>query len=156
MNHALLDLLRTRHSVKPHMLAAPGPGPEQLELILSIAARVPDHKKLAPWRFVLFEGEARARMGEVFAAACQAEEKEPSAKRLETERGRLMRAPLVVGVISVVKPSAGAPEWEQVLSCGAAAFNMCIAANALGFATGQGVAGLANGQVAQTGVVENL
>jgi nitroreductase len=107
-----------------------------LDQILAIAARVPDHKKLVPWRFVVFEGDARQRMGEVFAAACAAEDKEPpSPKRLDNERGRLMRAPLVVAVISCVKPNAAAPEWEQVLSCGAAAFNMCLAANALGYGT---------------------
>jgi len=68
--------------------------------------------------------------------ALQAEEREaPSAARLETERTRLMRAPTVVAVISRVTPNPAAPEWEQVLSCGAACFNLCLAANALGFGT---------------------
>ena len=68
--------------------------------------------------------------------ACLAEEKEtPSAARLEIERTRLLRAPTVVAVISRVTPNPGAPEWEQVLSCGAACFNLCLAANALGFGT---------------------
>lgn len=136
MTNAMLDQLKSRRSVKPHMLAAPGPTAHQLADILTIAARVPDHKKLAPWRFVVFEGDARSRMGDVFAAACAAEDKEPpSDKRLDFERNRLMRAPLVVAVVSRVVPNAAAPEWEQVLSCGAAAFNMCLAANALGYGT---------------------
>jgi nitroreductase len=136
MGSSTIALLANRRSVKPHMLAAPGPTPAQLETLLTIAARVPDHKKLVPWRFVVFEGEARARMGEVFARACAAEDKEPpSPKRLETERNRFLRAPLVVAVVSRVVEKAPAPEWEQVLSAGAAAFNLCIAANAMGFGT---------------------
>jgi nitroreductase len=136
MTQATLDLLRTRRSLKPDKLTAPGPSAAQLDTILSIAARVPDHKKLAPWRFVVFEGEARAKAGELFAEACRAGDKEPpSPVRLEFERNRFLRAPTVVAVISRVVESAGAPEWEQVLSSGAACFNLCLAANAMGFAT---------------------
>ncbi|HEX6001039.1 MAG TPA: nitroreductase [Hyphomicrobiaceae bacterium] len=131
-----LELLLTRRSVKPGMLGEPGPSPAQLTAILTAASRVPDHKKLVPWRFVIFAGEARAAFGEVLVRACRAEEKEPpSAMRLETERTRLLRAPCVVAVISRVTPNPAAPEWEQVLSCGAACMNLSLAANAMGFAT---------------------
>jgi nitroreductase len=136
MSPQALELLLTRRSVKPGMLADPGPSPDELTTILTAAARVPDHKKLVPWRFVIFEGEARAAFGEALAKACAAEEKEPpSAIRLEAERTRLRRAPCVVAVISRVTSNPAAPEWEQVLSCGAACLNLCLAANALGFAT---------------------
>jgi nitroreductase len=136
MTNQVLDLLATRRSVKPDLLAAPAPSHAELDMILTLAARVPDHKKLAPWRYIVFEGEARARAGEIFAQACLAEDREPpSEKRLELERGRLMRSPLVVAVISRVVEKPGAPEWEQVLSAGASAFNMCIAANAMGYGT---------------------
>ncbi|MGQ0672159.1 MAG: nitroreductase family protein [Hyphomicrobium sp.] len=136
MSNPILDLLATRRSVKPDRLTEPAPSAAELERILTIAARVPDHKKLVPWRFIVFEGDARARMGEVFAEAALAEEREPpSAIRLETERKRFTRAPLVVGVVSRVLPRPGAPEWEQVLSAGAAAFSLCLAANALGYGT---------------------
>ncbi len=78
-----------------------GPSADELQTILTIGARVPDHKMMVPWRFVVFEGEARARFGEALVAACKAEEKEPpSDVRLETERARFLQAPLVVGVIS--------------------------------------------------------
>ena len=118
------------------MLAEPGPTPDQLTTILTVAARVPDHKKLEPWRFIVFEGEARADFGRVLLKACAAEEREPpSASRLEIERTRLLRAPTVVAVISRVTPNPAAPEWEQVLSCGAACQNLCLAANAMGFGT---------------------
>ncbi len=136
MSEAFLEQLLTRRSVKADMLAEPGPSPAQLEKILTAAARVPDHKKLAPWRFILFEGEQRGEFGRVLVKACLAEGKEtPSAARLETERSRLLRAPLVIVAISRVTPNPAAPEWEQVLSCGAACFNLCLAANALGFGT---------------------
>ncbi len=136
MDLNVLAFLAARRSVKPDKLAAPGPTADQLSQILTAGTRVPDHKKLAPWRFVIFEGDARARMGEVFADACQREEKDPpSPVRLELERGRFLRSPLVVAVISTIKPRPGAPEWEQVLSAGAVCFNTCLAANALGFGT---------------------
>lgn len=135
MSHEILAFLATRRSVKPDRLLAPGPTAEELVHILKVATRVPDHKKLAPWRLIAFEGEARARMGDVFAQACLSEEKEaPSPVRLELERQRFLRAPFVLGVVSQVKPSS-APEWEQVLSAGALCFNISIAANALGFGT---------------------
>ena len=130
-----LALLSTRRSVKPDLLRPPGPAPDELETILTLAARVPDHKKLAPWRFLVFAGEARARMGEVFAEACAAEDAGASPVRLDSERQRFLRAPLVVGVISRVVNTPAAPEWEQILSAGAACFNLCLAANALGYGT---------------------
>jgi nitroreductase len=136
MADAVLDFLLQRRSVKPMLMGAPGPTPAQLDAILTVGARVPDHKKLVPWRFIVFEGEARARFGDALAAACQAEEREPpSATRLETERRRFMDAPLIIGVISRTTETAGAPEWEQILSAGAACFNLGLAANAQGFAS---------------------
>jgi len=136
MTNPTLDLLLKRRSAKAALLTAPGPTPAELETILTCAARVPDHKKLVPWRFIVFEGEARARFGEILARTIATEDKEaPSAVRLDAERGRLMRAPTVVCVVSRVVPMPGAPEIEQLLSCGAAAFNLCLAANALGYGT---------------------
>ena len=136
MNKAMLDALQTRRSVKPDLLTEPAPQGAELETILTIAARVPDHKKLVPWRFVVFAGEARRSVGELFAKACEAEEKEqPSPVRLEMERNRFQRAPLVIAVVSRVNPRPGAPEWEQILSAGAAAMNLCHAANAMGYST---------------------
>ncbi|MCL4766811.1 MAG: nitroreductase [Hyphomicrobiaceae bacterium] len=132
----MIDMLLTRRSAKPALLREPGPNPGELQQILTAASRVPDHKKLAPWRFIVFEGEARAAFGAALAEACAAEETAPpSPVRLETERARLTRAPVVVAAISRVVPNPGAPEWEQILSAGAACFNLCLAANALGYGT---------------------
>lgn len=134
MSNPVLDLLLTRRSVKA--LAEPGPSASELDALLTAAVRVPDHKSLAPWRFIVFEGEARLAFGEALAGILAAEDKEPpSPVRLETERQRLMGAPVVVAVVSRVADKPGAPEWEQVLSCGAACQNLVIAANALGYGT---------------------
>ncbi|MCV0370784.1 nitroreductase [Filomicrobium sp.] len=132
----LLNFLRTRRSAKPAMLMEPGPSDAQLTQILEIAARVPDHKKLAPWRFIVFAGGARGQAGDVFAQACVAEESEPpSETRIIFERQRFERAPVVIAVVSRAQNIPAVPEWEQVLSAGASAYNLCLAANAMGFAT---------------------
>jgi len=129
-----LDLLKTRRSVKPMDLAEPGPTASELETILTVASRVPDHGKLTPWRFVVFEGDARLEAGETIAAAFQADHPEANGDQLEFERKRLARAPLVIAVVSRAGPHVKIPEWEQVLSAGAAAMNLVHAAYALGFA----------------------
>lgn len=101
--------------------------------MLRSATRVPDHKKLAPWRFLLFQGEARAAFGKALAEICRAEEKDPGAFRLENEEKRFLRAPLVIAVISRVVKNPAAPDWEQILSAGAACQNLILAATALGY-----------------------
>ena len=136
MTATVLDFLLKRRSSKPALLAEPGPSAPQLRQILTAAARVPDHKKLVPWRFIVFEGAARAAFGDKLAAICAAEEAEsPSEIRLQTERERLTRAPVVVAVISRISEPQKVPEIEQTLSAGAACMNLCLAANALGFGT---------------------
>jgi len=133
MSNPTLDHLLTRRSVSANALTEPGPDGDQLDQILTAAARVPDHKKLVPWRFVLFQGAARDAFGVVLAEVCRAEETDPGAFRLENEAKRFSRAPLVIAVISRVTKNAAAPEWEQVLSAGAACQNLIVAATALGF-----------------------
>ena len=129
-----IALLQTRRSVKPMELVGPGPSAAEIETLLGIAARVPDHGKLVPWRFIVFEGEARLAAGEAIAAAFG--KKYPDAKpdQVDYERRRLARAPLVVAVVSRAAPHVKIPEWEQVLSAGAAAMSLVFAAHALGFA----------------------
>jgi len=129
-----LDLLKTRRSVKPMDLACPGPSAAEIETLLTVAARVPDHGKLVPWRFVVFEGDARLAVGETIAAAFQADHPQANGDQIEFERRRLARAPLVVAVVSRAAPHVKIPEWEQVLSAGAAAMTLVHAAYALGFA----------------------
>jgi nitroreductase len=129
----MIDLLLNRRSVSANSLGEPGPSEEDLRQMLTAAARVPDHKKLVPWRFLLFQGEARKAFGEVLADVCRSDEMDPGAFRLETEANRFLRAPVVVAVISRVVKNPAAPEWEQILSAGAACQNLILAATALGF-----------------------
>jgi nitroreductase len=128
-----IDLLRTRRSLKPVELAGPGPSPADLDTLLTIASRVPDHGKLIPWRFIVFEGDARRKAGEAIAAAFVAKYPDAKAEQVEFERNRLARAPLVVAVVSRAAPHVKIPEWEQVLSSGAVAMSLVVAAHALGF-----------------------
>ncbi|MGF1651342.1 MAG: nitroreductase [Hyphomicrobiaceae bacterium] len=135
-SHELLAVLKTRRSSKPALLVDPGPSRDQLSEILMCAARVPDHKKLAPWRFVVFEGPARRTFGlHLERIAADRFPEEATEMRRETERNRFLRAPVVIAVISSPKMTDRVPEIEQVLSCGAACYNLCLAANAMGFGT---------------------
>ena len=129
-----LSLLQTRRSVAPVALTGPGPGPAEIDTLLGIAARVPDHGKLAPWRFIVFEGEARRKAGELIAAAFVADNPDAGEDRIAIERKRLALAPVVIGVVSRAAPHVKIPEWEQVLSAGAVCENLIVAAHAMGFA----------------------
>jgi nitroreductase len=127
-----IALLLTRRSGSAKAMTGPGPTPAELETILRAASRVPDHGKLFPWRFIVFEGEARARMGELLVD-CLKQSETVTPERASLEAGRFLRAPLVVGVVSRVREAIPIPEWEQQLSAGAACQTMLIAAHALGY-----------------------
>jgi nitroreductase len=128
-----LALLAERRSTKLMLLGEPGPDAAQLETLIRIAARAPDHGKLGPWRFAVIEGAARARLGEELARVIEADPGIDAA-RLDIERKRFMSAPVCVMVVSTAAPHPKIPEWEQVLSAGAVAFQLLIAAHAMGFA----------------------
>jgi nitroreductase len=128
-----IELLSTRSSFKAVELAAPGPSAAEVDKLLTIACRVPDHGKLAPWRFILFEGDARLAAGAAIAAAFRVKYPDAKPEHVEFERKRLAHAPLVIAVVSRAAPHVKIPEWEQVLSAGAAAMNLVLAAHALGY-----------------------
>jgi nitroreductase len=128
-----IKLLASRRSAPPLLMHGPGPDAGELQTILALAARVPDHGKLAPWRFIVFEGEARRAAGAAIAAAFRVKYPEAKPEHVEAERERLARAPLVVAVVSRAGPHVKIPEWEQVLSAGAAAMSLVLAAHALGY-----------------------
>lgn len=115
-------------------MIGPGPDAEALRTILEIAARVPDHRRVHPFRFIVFEGQGRARAGEILARAFKANEPEAKPDRIECERVRFLRAPVVIAVVSAVDKTHRTPEWEQVMTAGAVCQNMLIAASAHGFA----------------------
>lgn len=129
----LLAHLKTRRSTPFSMMGGPGPDAATLAEMLRIAARVPDHGRLAPWRFIVIEAAAGARLGEI--AAGIAREIDPAAddRRLEIDRARFTRAPVSVAVVSRAAPHAKIPESEQVLSAGAVCLNLLHAAIAFGF-----------------------
>ncbi|WP_375203285.1 nitroreductase family protein [Hyphococcus sp.] len=127
-------MLRMRRSTPADLLTGPGPDAAQLQDILTIAARVPDHRRVVPFRFIVFEGDARARFGAVLKEAYLANEPEAGEARATCEANRFLRAPVVVAVISKTNPDHRTPEWEQVLTSGAVCQNMLLAASAYGFA----------------------
>lgn len=129
-----LALLETRRSARPRDLVAPGPDAAQVERMLRIAARVPDHGKLAPWRFVIIED--RDAFADLLARAYRKER--PEAGKLERKANDdfARQSPLLVVVVSAPDPRSHIPLWEQHLSAGAAVLNLETAATALGFAAG--------------------
>jgi nitroreductase len=130
-----LTQLEIRRSVAPHLMTGPGPTVDELNRLLRIASRVPDHGKLAPWRFILFEGEARHLAGALIRRRFRAIRPEATEEMVALESNRLARAPLVVAVVSKSAPHVKIPEWEQQLSAGAVCMALTIAANAMGFVT---------------------
>lgn len=129
-----LQLLATRRSTVAKNMGGPGPSTEQIEALITLAARVPDHGKLFPWRFIVFEGESRSQFGQLLEARLKTLEPEAPAERLALERSRFDRAPVVIAVISDTNENHKIPEWEQILSAGAACQNLLVAASAMGFA----------------------
>ena len=130
------SLLATRRSGKPRDLIAPGPDADQLDHILRIAARTPDHGKLAPWRFVIVADDARAKLAEVITTAYRAERPQASATEIAALEQFAHQAPSLVVVLSSPRTGSHIPLWEQELSAGAACMNLLHAAHAMGFAGG--------------------
>ncbi|MEA2838287.1 MAG: hypothetical protein QOD89_2837 [Bradyrhizobium sp.] len=128
-----IEFLKTRRSVKPREMSGPGPSPAELETILTVGARVPDHGKLAPWRFIVFEGDGRSRAGEIIAKVFARKNPQSPPADIEVEKRRLMDAPLVIAVVSFTKEHPKVPAWEQQLSAAASAMNIVTAATALGY-----------------------
>lgn len=128
-----LDALRRRRSVPSRLLGEPGPSPDQLRALLTEAVRVPDHGKLAPWRFLRIQGPARRALGDLLAA--RALERDPAAPpaTVDKDRQRFSHAPLVLAVIARLTPDHKVPEQEQLLSGGAVCFALLQAAQGLGF-----------------------
>ena len=130
-----IALLKTRRSVKPIDLIGPGPDDGEIETLLMIAARVPDHGKLAPWRFIVFAGAARERAGAIIADIFSTAHPDATPDQIAFERNRLARAPLVIAVVSRAAPHVKIPLWEQEMSAGASCMALVVAANALGYAS---------------------
>ncbi len=122
-----------RRSVKAIDICEPGPSQDEITEILETAVRVPDHGKLGPWRFILFERGARQEFGDFLSTRFK--EVNPTAPEalLKLENQRFMRAPLVICVVAKIRKGIKIPEWEQELSVGASCQNILTAANLLGY-----------------------
>ena len=135
MASPIIDFLLTRSSAPIPELKAPAPDDLQIRTILTAASRVPDHGRLAPWRFILYRGAAREKIGKKLLELAEKREGPLPEGRRNQELARFSRAPLVIGVISSPKENPKIPQWEMFLSGGLAAMNLMIAANALGYGT---------------------
>ncbi|MBX3569008.1 MAG: nitroreductase [Rhizobiaceae bacterium] len=133
MASPIIDFMLSRASAPIDQLKGPGPGDAEIATMLTIASRVPDHGRMEPWRFILYRGKARQEIGEALVALMEAEEGPQPDGRKDKERTRFSRAPLVIGVVSSPKENLKIPQWEMFLSGGAAAMNLLIAANGLGY-----------------------
>ncbi|WP_375422328.1 nitroreductase [uncultured Sphingomonas sp.] len=131
-----LSLLATRRSGKPRDLVAPGPDDVQLTTMLAIAARVPDHGKLAPWRFVVVGDDQRARLSALITDAYRRDRQQAAATEIASLDQFAHQAPALVVVLFSPRTESHIPLWEQQLSAGAACMNLLHAAHASGFAGG--------------------
>jgi nitroreductase len=127
----MLDLLLSRRSGSAKAMTGPGPSKEQLAQILRAGARVPDHGKLFPWRFIVFEEEGIKRFADILVDVLTQDGMNPS--QIEEWRARTLSVPVAVGVVSCARELIKIPVWEQELSAGAVCQNMLIASHALGF-----------------------
>lgn len=127
-------LIALRRSAGKRSLTEPGPNAQTLDELLTVATRVPDHRRLAPWRFLVFEGEARSIFNQRAVDIQKQEDPGASEAMLADTAGYFTRAPVVIAVISSPDPAHKTPVWEQELSCGALCQNLLLAANASGWA----------------------
>lgn len=134
-DEAVLAFLEARRSPPLRSLAAPGPSADELARMLAIAARVPDHGRLVPWRFIVIEGDARREAGERLDRLYAARNPGLDPAKADMWTLYLTRAPTVVVIVSRADPAAKVPEWNQQLSAGAAGMALTIAATAMGFAS---------------------
>lgn len=128
-----LQFLDQRRSVPSKQLGEPGPDPATLRRMLASAARVPDHGKLVPFRFLHIHGDARQRLGDALAALTLQRDPAAPAAAVEKDRGRFAHAPDIITVIARLTPGHKVPEQEQLLTAGSACFALLQAAQALGF-----------------------
>ena len=133
---SILSLLETRRSAKPRELVGPGPTAAELERMLRIAARIPDHGQLHPWRFVTVADDQRDAFGAVLRQALVEHDPCASVAHHQKEDDFAHYEGQLIVLVSAPVPDHKIPTWEQQLSCGAAAMNLLTAAHALGYIAG--------------------
>ncbi len=133
---SILSLLETRRSGRPRDMVEPGPSAPELERILAIAARTPDHGKLFPWRFVTVDRDQRGALAALLRQALPEHDPDATPAHFEKADAFAHQAPTLVVLVSAPIADHKIPLWEQQLSCGAAGMNLLIAAHALGYVGG--------------------
>jgi nitroreductase len=133
---SILSLLETRRSAKPRELAGPGPTAQEMERILTIAARVPDHGKLTPWRFVTVADDQRDAFAALLKQALSEENPDATDAHRHKEDEFAHYAGQLVVLVSAPVEGHKIPVWEQQLSCGTVGMNLLLAAHALGYVAG--------------------
>jgi nitroreductase len=131
-----LDFLATRRSGRPRDMVSPGPETLELQRILEISTRTPDHGKLAPWRFVIVAKDQREAFAEILHAAYRIDKDRPGRLEIEAIEQFAHQAPTLIVALHSPKESSKIPLWEQELSTGAACFNLLAAAHAYGYVGG--------------------
>lgn len=131
-----LSLLETRRSGKPRDLVAPGPSQEELDRILTIAMRTPDHGKIAPWRFVVVRPNQRQQLADLLARALPEHDPDATSAHYSKALEFAHQAPVMIALISSPIQGHKIPVWEQELSCGAVGMNLLQAAHAMGYVGG--------------------
>ena len=131
-----LTLLETRRSAKPRDMTGPGPTEVELQRMLAIAARTPDHGKLAPWRFVIVSPDQRDQLAALLRQALAEHDPSATTAHHDKEEEFARQAPALVVLVSAPIQGHKVPTWEQELSCGAAGMNLVLGAHALGYAAG--------------------
>jgi len=126
-----LDVLLSRRSCPARAMTEPGPSKSQLADILRAGARVPDHGKLSPWRFIIFEKDGRDRFADILVNALSQDGTNPS--QIDEWRARVTAAPVMICVVSCARELIKIPVWEQEMSAGAVCQNILTASHALGF-----------------------
>jgi nitroreductase len=129
-----IEFLLSRRSTVARMMNEPGPNDADLRKIMEAGMRVPDHGRLTPWRFIIIRGDARNTIGDVIAESFKKNNPDAIEEQIEVEQERLARAPVVIAVLSKTRKGHKIPEWEQLLSAGAACQTMLIAAQSMGYA----------------------
>ncbi|HEY4975271.1 MAG TPA: nitroreductase [Steroidobacteraceae bacterium] len=129
----IIDVLLSRRSVPALLLGAPGPSAQQIDAAIDTALRAPDHGGLKPWRFVLIQGAARARLSELFVRRLQQREPSTPPGKIDKARRMPLSAPLVIAVGAHLRLDHKVPELEQLLACGAGVMNLLNAFHAQGY-----------------------
>lgn len=129
-----LEYIQKRRSCSLKMMGDSGPAADEIKTMIAAASRTPDHGRMFPWYFIVLTGDARKKAGDLLAEAWKADNPDAPDEKLALESEKFMRAPVIIMVVSRIKRGKH-PQWEQILSAGAACQNLCLTANAMGYGT---------------------